>query len=139
LADPAKGSGIAMVCTFGDTTDVTWWRDLGLPTRPVLGPDGRLLPGAPEAITARAGLDAYTELAGLSAKAARRRMAELLGEAGALRGEPEPVIHPVKFYEKGEMPLEILTARQWYLRNGSGDPALRQRLLDRGRELTWHP
>ena len=51
LADPAKGTGIAMVCTFGDTTDVTWWRDLGLATRPVLGPDGRLLADPPEAIT----------------------------------------------------------------------------------------
>src|SRR5690606_5278550 len=31
LADPEKGSGIAMICTFGDTTDVTWWRELDLP------------------------------------------------------------------------------------------------------------
>ena len=45
LADPAKGTGIAMVCTFGDATDVTWWRDLRLDTRPVIGKDGRLLDG----------------------------------------------------------------------------------------------
>ena len=42
LADPEKGTGIAMVCTFGDTTDVTWWRELDLPTRSVIGRDGRL-------------------------------------------------------------------------------------------------
>ncbi len=139
LADPAKGTGIAMVCTFGDTTDVTWWRDLGLETRPVLGPDGRLLPEPPEAIRSPAGRAAYAELAGLTARAARKRAAELLDSAGALRGAAEPVRHPVKFYEKGDAPLEIISARQWYVTNGSGDPALRQKLLDRGRELTWHP
>jgi valyl-tRNA synthetase len=139
LADPAKGTGIAMVCTFGDTTDVTWWRDLGLSTRPVLGQDGRLLTEPPEAITSAAGRAAYAELAGLTARAARTRSAGLLEAAGALRGATEAIRHPVKFYEKGDTPLEILSARQWYVRNSSGDPALRQRLLDRGRELTWHP
>ena len=42
LADPDKGTGIAMVCTFGDSTDVIWWRELQLPTRAVIGRDGRL-------------------------------------------------------------------------------------------------
>ena len=51
LADPAKGTGIAMVCTFGDITDVTWWRDLKLATRPVIAPDGRIMAAAPEPIT----------------------------------------------------------------------------------------
>src|SRR6202008_2055799 len=55
LADPAKGTGIAMVCTFGDSTDVTWWRDLRRPARPVMGRDGRLLASPPAAITSRAG------------------------------------------------------------------------------------
>jgi valyl-tRNA synthetase len=139
LADPAKGTGIAMICTFGDTTDVTWWRDLNLATRPVIGPDGRLLPEPPEVITDLTGRAAYAELAGLRVGAARKRSAELLESAGALRGAPEPVRHPVKFYERGEAPLEIITARQWYIANGSRDPGLRERLLDRGRELEWHP
>jgi len=139
LADPAKGTGIAMVCTFGDTTDVTWWRDLGLATRPVIGPDGRLAAEPPGWLATGPGRAAYARLAGLPAAAARKEAAALLGEAGALRGQPEPVTHPVKFYERGEVPLEILTARQWYLRNGSADAGLRQAMLDRGRELTWHP
>jgi valyl-tRNA synthetase len=137
LADPGKGTGIAMICTFGDTTDVTWWRDLNLPTRPVIGPDGRILIEPPEAITS--GRAAYAELAGLTVRAARKRSAELLEAAGALRGPAEPITHAVKFYEKGEMPLEIITARQWYVANSSHDPELRQQLLDRGRELSWHP
>ena len=45
LAQPDKGTGIAMVCTFGDTTDVTWWRELDLPTRSVIGRDGRFVAG----------------------------------------------------------------------------------------------
>ncbi len=45
LADPEKGTGIAMICTFGDVTDVVWWRELRLPTRSVMGRDGRLVAG----------------------------------------------------------------------------------------------
>jgi valyl-tRNA synthetase len=139
LADPAKGTGLVMVCTFGDSTDVTWWRDLRLETRPVIGHAGRLLPAPPPGITSEAGRAAYARIAGQPARAARRVITDLLREAGALRGEPEPVRHAVKFYEKGELPLEIVTTRQWYIRNGSRDDRLRAELLARGRELTWHP
>jgi valyl-tRNA synthetase len=139
LADPAKGTGLVMVCTFGDMTDVTWWRDLQLETRPVIGKDGRLLPAPPPGITSEAGLDAYAQLAGRPAKAARQQVADLLYAAGAVRGEPEPIRHAVKFYEYGQAPLEIITTRQWYIRNGSHSPELRGTLLARGRELAWHP
>ena len=139
LADPDKGTGIAMVCTFGDTTDVTWWRDLGLDTRPVIGPDGRLIAEPPAAVTSSGGRAAYAELAGRTARSARKRATELLEQTGAVRGPAEPVRHPVKFFENGELPLEIIGARQWYLPNSSADPALRERLLARGRELQWHP
>ncbi len=128
-----------MVCTFGDTTDVTWWRDLDLPVRPVLGPDGRLLAAAPPGITSQAGRSAYRQLAGATLAAARQRIEALARASGDLLGEPEPVTHPVKFYEKGDTPLEIITTRQWYLRNGGRDEALRAALLGRGREIGWHP
>lgn len=139
LADPAQGTGIAMVCTFGDTKDVTWWRDLNLPTRPVLGRDGRLVACPPPAVTSRAGRAAYRNLAGETAAAARKRIAAMLRSAGCLAAGPEPVRHAVKFYEKGSEPLEIVTSRQWYFRNGGRDPGLREALLARGRELNWHP
>ena len=58
---------------------------------------------------------------------------------GELDGEPRPITHPVKFYEKGDRPLEIVTSRQWYIRNGGRDPDLREALLRRGKELHWHP
>src|SRR5690606_28201034 len=52
---------------------------------------------------------------------------------------PEQITHPVKFYEKGERPLEIVTSRQWYIRNGARDEELRKELLARGEELRWVP
>jgi valyl-tRNA synthetase len=139
LADPAKGTGIAMVCTFGDTADVTWWRELDLDTRPLLGPDGRLLATPPAGIASQAGRSAYRQLAGATLAEARTRVTALARAAGDLLGEPEPVVHPVKFYEKGDTPLEIITTRQWYVRSGGRDPELRAALLARGREITWHP
>ena len=139
LADPAKGTGIAMVCTFGDTTDVIWWRDLHLDTRPVIGRDGRLLDGPLPWLTTPGGQAAYQELAGTRVRAARARITELLRASGDLRADQEPVVHPVKFYERGEAPLEIVSTRQWYIRNGGRDRALREALLARGRELDWHP
>jgi valyl-tRNA synthetase len=134
LADPEKGSGLVMVCTFGDLTDVTWWRELHLATRAVIGRDGRFLPDPPPGVGSP-----YRELTGLTVSQARRRTIELLTGAGAIEGEPRAITHPVKFYEKGDAPLEIVTTRQWYLRNGGRDLELRDRLLARGRELRWVP
>jgi valyl-tRNA synthetase len=139
LAQPDKGTGIAMICTFGDLTDVTWWRELRLPTRTVIGLDGRLQAEAPDAITSEAGRDAYAALAGKTAFSARAAVVDLLRASGDLRGEPKPVTHPVKFYEKGDRPLEIVATRQWYISNGARDEGLRERLLERGRELRFVP
>ncbi|GAA3973669.1 valine--tRNA ligase [Thermobifida alba] len=139
LADPEKGTGIAMICTFGDVTDVTWWRELQLPTRPIIGWDGRIVAEAPEGLDSPAGREAYAKLAGATVHTARERVVELLRESGDLIGEPEKITHPVKFFEKGDKPLEIVTTRQWYIRNGGRDPEVRDGLLARGRELVWHP
>ncbi|MGH3587571.1 MAG: valine--tRNA ligase, partial [Pseudonocardia sp.] len=138
-ADPEKGTGIAMVCTFGDTTDVLWWRELTLPTRAVVGRDGRFLPDPPAGLDGERARTAYAELAGATVHTARERVVTLLREQGRLVGEPERITHAVKFYEKGDRPLEIVTTRQWYLRNGGRDADLRAALLARGRELDWHP
>ena len=139
LADPEKGSGIAMICTFGDVTDVIWWRELDMPTRPIIGRDGRIIADDPEWITSAKGKDAYRLLAGATTHTARERMVDLVRDAGALDGEPRPITHPVKFYEKGDKPLEIVTTRQWYIKNGGRDVQLRDELLARGKELQWHP
>ena len=139
LADPEKGSGIAMICTFGDTTDVTWWRELQLPTRPIIGWDGRIITEVPEWIKSELGKNAYAALAGLTAHSAKEKIAELLRESGDLEGEIRQIVHPVKFFEKGDKPLEIVTTRQWYIRNGGRDADLRSELVTSGQQITWHP
>ena len=125
LADPEKGTGIAMICTFGDTTDVTWWRELNLPSRALLGFDGRMSAETPPWITTDAGQQAYGKIAGLAPKQAQRKIVEMLTQSGEMLGEPRPITHPVKFYERGTRPLEIVATRQWYIRNGGRDDALR--------------
>jgi valyl-tRNA synthetase len=140
LAEPDKGSGIAMICTFGDLTDVTWWRDLALPTRSVVGRDGRLGP-APfgtrgwESADADRANASYAEIEGLPVKRAQARIVELLRDSGDLLGEPRAITHAVKYYERGKRPLEIVTSAQWYVRTLER----REALLARGRELKWHP
>ncbi|CAB4542804.1 unannotated protein [freshwater metagenome] len=138
LAQQDKGSGIAMVCTFGDLTDVIWWRELNLSTRPTIGRDGRFVADAPAVMSDKAKLQ-YARLAGKTVKQAQTLTVEILRETGELIDEPRAITHAVKFYEKGDRPLEIVTSRQWYIRNGGRDQELREKLLARGDELTWHP
>ncbi len=139
LADPEKGTGIAMVCTFGDLTDVIWWREFQLPTRPVIGFDGRILKDTPSWISSNAGVQAYQQLAGKTAHSAKEEIATMLIASGDLKGDIKAITHPVKFFEKGDKPLEIVTTRQWYIKNGGRDEVLRKELLARGKELRWHP
>ncbi len=139
LAVPDKGTGVAMVCTFGDVTDMVWWRELGLETRALLTTSGQLTEKTPEWLNTDDARAAYAEVAGQFATKARKRIVELLRESGDLLAEPQQITHPVKFYEKGDRPLEIVTTRQWFIRNGGKDAALREQLLERGREFNWHP
>ena len=147
-ADPEKGTGILMICTFGDIADVDWWKSSGLPIKQSIGRDGKLLPvdfttapflsEDPEKAKAN-----YSELEGLFVKKARKKMAELLarpgtavgGEEPALVGEPKATEHPVKFYEKGDQPIEFVTTRQWFTRILDH----KQALLEQGKKITWHP
>ena len=139
LVDREKGTGILMVCTFGDATDVQWWREEKLPLRQVVERNGRMAavefgdegwPSLdPEA--ANAAYEGRLRAAGARGPEDDRRDAPAIpaglsagdGEAPLL-GEPEPIEHPVKFYEKGDRPLEFITTRQWFVR-----------LLDRRAEL----
>ncbi|MBW3588832.1 MAG: valine--tRNA ligase [Actinobacteria bacterium] len=140
LADPEKGTGIAMICTFGDTTDVQWWRELSLPMRSVILPDGTFR----QVTWGEEGWDSldhdraqryYDDLVGLDSKRARRRVVEMLRGSGDLVGEPQPITHSVKFYERGERPLEIVTSRQWYIKVLD----FKEEFIQRGREVDWHP
>ncbi|MDL9979589.1 valine--tRNA ligase [Microbacterium candidum] len=146
LAQQDKGSGIAMVCTFGDVTDIVWWRELrdpatgdDLPNKTALGLDGRFLATAPAGLTDEATAWYETEMAGKTVFSGRKALVEKLQETGELLEIGKPFSHVVKFYEKGDRPLEIVSTRQWYLRNGARDEALRDELIARGKEMSWHP
>ncbi|MBO9553691.1 valine--tRNA ligase [Cellulomonas sp.] len=138
-AEPDKGAGIAMCCTFGDLTDVQWWRELQLPTRSVVGRDGRIVRDTPDWIASEAGRAMFGELAGKTTFSAREAVVAGLRESGDLDGEPVPTQRKANFYEKGDKPLEIVTSRQWYIRNGGRDEELRDALLARGAELGFAP
>jgi valyl-tRNA synthetase len=138
LADPDKGSGIVMSCTFGDLTDVQWWRELQLPNRTIIGRDGRVLRDVPAWITGD-NVARYEELAGKTTFSAREAVVAALRETGDLDGEPTPTQRMANFYERGDKPLEIVSTRQWYIANGGRDADLRRRLVARGDEIDWVP
>jgi valyl-tRNA synthetase len=139
-ADPTKGTGILMVCTFGDAADVEKWRAMNVPPRQVISRDGRITQsrwgeGPWDSQDPAAAQRAYDELTGLYVNRARRRIVELLGDAGLIAGDPEPTRQFVKFYERGEHPLEYVVSRQWFIKILDK----RDRLIDQGRKIEWHP
>ncbi len=138
-AEMDKGSGLVMCCTFGDLTDVQWWREFDFPVRTVIGRDGRLLEETPGWLTTPAACAAYERLAGKTVFSAREAMVTLLRETGDLDGEPVPTHRVANFYEKGDKPLEIVSTRQWYIRNGGRDASLRRTMLELGTRLAWTP
>ena len=148
LADPQKGTGILMVCTFGDATDVLWWREQKLALRQIVGRDGRLIPvefgtSGWESVSSAKANEAYSQIVGKNVKQAKAAMVELLrkpdcaafGEEAPLRGEPKPLQHAVKFFEKGDRPLEFVSTRQWFVRLMDK----KEQLLAKGDEIEWHP
>jgi valyl-tRNA synthetase len=155
LADPEKGTGILMVCTFGDATDVLWWRDQDLELRQILGRNGRLMPvtfedvapdAAPVGFPSRRPDVAnafYERISGKRVAQAQKLAVELLrepagsatGRGAPLQREPEPIEHPVKFFEKGDTPVEYLPTRQWFARLLD----LKPELLAKGEQVEWHP
>ncbi len=139
-AEPDKGAGIAMCCTFGDLTDVMWWRELQLPTRSIVTRSGRVQAETPEWIAGGPGEELFaTELAGKTTFGAREAIVAALRGSGDLDGEPTPTQRKANFYERGEKPLEIVTSRQWYIRNGGRDAELNAELIERGRQVDFHP
>ena len=120
-ADPEKGSGAVMCCTFGDSTDVRWWRTHQLPLRPVIGRDGHL--------TALAG-----PYGGLSTTQARARILADLAEGGHIPAQ-EAIEHTIGTHERCGTPVEYLDTRQWFIRVLDQ----KERLIAAGREIAWRP
>jgi valyl-tRNA synthetase len=145
-ADPEKGSGILMVCTFGDAADVEFWKKSRLPIKQIIGRAGALLPvefgqGDFRSEDPEQAQRNYAELVGLSVSKAKKKIVELLAAdrlpdgSSPLVSEPRSIEHPVKFYEKGDRPLEFVTTRQWFVKLLEH----RDALLAQGQKIAWHP
>lgn len=139
-AEMDKGTGIMMVCTFGDAADVAWWKQSGLPIKQIVGLDGRILPneyGVEPFVSLNPQKAAayYNQITGLKMKEARAQIVEFLRKSGDLLAEPKPIKHPVKFYEKGTLPLEFVSSRQWFIKILD----YKKELVDAGREIKWFP
>jgi valyl-tRNA synthetase len=140
-ADPEKGTGIVMVCTFGDQTDVEWWQRFNLPLRQVLGRDGKLVPitfGTPgwESRKPDAANEVYSKLAGAHVRKAQKAIMDIAKQTEGVIDRPsESLTHAVKFYEKGDHALELIPTRQWYTRILDK----KEELIAQGRKIKWHP
>ncbi|MFN8016112.1 MAG: valine--tRNA ligase [Acidimicrobiia bacterium] len=144
IADPEKGSGVVMISTWGDISDVQMWRELDLPVRSIIGRDGKIIDLSDSIsswgpIDPEAAKNAFSKIAGLYPNQAKKVMEEMLRESGSLLDEPKEIMRPVKFYEKGDRPLEVVASRQWYIKNGGRDRQVAAGLKDRGSQIHWHP
>ncbi len=139
-AEMDKGTGIMMVCTFGDAADVAWWKQSGLPIKQIIGLDGRIMDveygkGAFVSLNPEKAKANFDLVKGLKVKDARAKIVELLRESTDLLGEPKPLTHPVKFYEKGSIPLEFVSSRQWFVTI----LPYKKELVEMGRKIKWTP
>ncbi|MFP4189438.1 MAG: valine--tRNA ligase [Candidatus Woesearchaeota archaeon] len=120
-ADPEKGTGIVMCCTFGDQTDIEWYKAYDLPLKEAITKDGRM--------TSIAG-----DLEGLRIKEARSKIIEKMKESGELLGQKD-ITHTVNVGERSGEEIEFLNSEQWFIRYLD----IKDELLRRGDELNWHP
>jgi len=119
--DREKGTGIVMCCTFGDKTDIDWWKTRGLDMRIVLGDDGHLNELAP----------GYE---GLYSKKARKRMIEAIEAACLLKGQ-KPITHEVSTHERCGTEVEFLSKYQWFIKVLD----YKKELIARADEINWYP
>ncbi len=139
-AEKDKGTGIMMVCTFGDAADVAWWKQSGLPVKQIIGQNGCLLDvefgkGAFVSNNPEKANEFYAQIKGLRTKQAREKIVEFLRENDCLNCEPRPLTHMVKFYEKGNQPIEFVTSRQWFVKLLDK----KDQMIEAGRKIKWKP
>ena len=118
-----KGTGIVMCCTFGDQTDVEWWKEYNLPLKQAIDEGGRM--------TEIAG-----KYAGMKVLEARKAVIEDLKAQGYIYKQ-EPIKHSVKVHERCEEPIEFLSKKQWFIKTST--PELKKKWAELGDELVWHP
>ena len=128
-----KGTGILMVCTFGDQTDVVWWRENKLPLRQLFGSDGKVLEINFDhkkeknewiSVNAEKANKNIYKFYNKTLKQSKNLIIEMLKESQnsldnivPLVSDPKKISHPVRYYEKGDSPIEYLSSRQWFIKD----------------------
>jgi valyl-tRNA synthetase len=121
LVDPEKGTGLVMCCTFGDKTDVHWWKTHGLEYKQSIGRDGKWVSGT-------------GPLEGLRAKAAREKILELLKEQGLILDQRQ-ITHAVNVHERCKKEIEYVALSQWFVKILE----FKKEFLAQAEEINWSP
>ena len=134
-----KGTGIMMICTFGDIQDVEWWKQSGLPMKQIINKKGQIIDltygsGVFSSINKEKAKTNYDKLIGLHIKKARAKIIEILTEENAIRSARD-IVHNVKFYEKGDQPIEFIPSRQWFIDIINH----KEELIAQGKKINWYP
>ena len=136
MVDPEKGTGLVMCCTFGDQTDILWWRKHKLPTKIIFSKWGTIagIEFDDTCIDKEKAEKFAMEIVGMKIIQAREKIIELLKNEGLLSSQTER-IQTVKCAERSGTPLEILTTPQWFIKAINH----KDELANRSNELNWHP
>ncbi len=131
-----KGTGLVMCCTFGDITDVMWWKQHKFPLRTILSKVGRIeaMDFNDISIEPKAANELMQSFVGLTVSAARGKVVALLKEHQVIVKELA-INHMVKCAERSGAALEILPTYQWFIKSLDHKEAL----FARSAELNWHP
>jgi valyl-tRNA synthetase len=119
--DPNFGTGIVMICTFGDKTDIEWWRKYNLPLKIIITKDGKL--------NKLAG-----KYAGLLLEEARKKILEELLEKGLLKKQ-EPIKQTVSVCWRCPTAAEFIVTKQWFIKLLEN----KKKFIELGKKIKWHP
>jgi len=131
-----KGTGAVMCCTFGDTTDVLWWKKYGLATRIILDKRGRMDDIEFDKSSSQNPNKAnsyYEQIKGLKVVEAREKIIEILKEVVEVKSAP--ITHTVKCAERSKAPIELLMMPQWFIKTIEH----KDKMLELSKKLQWRP
>ena len=129
--DREKGTGFVMCCTFGDQTDIEWWKKYNLETRIILNEKGIINLNNIKNIINKD----YLELEGLKIEEARIKILEILKKNNQIFKDPEKITHSVKIGERSKHPIEFLVKKQWNIKVLN----IKEELHKKASECKWHP
>lgn len=116
-----KGTGIVMCCTFGDQTDIEWWKKYNLPLKYIFTDDGRIM-------------DSVPNYGGLKIKEARKQIVDDL-QVGGYIVKIEELEHEVQTHERCGSEVEYTVMKQWFIDIMSH----KEDFLRIGNEINWYP